>query len=510
MRIARRLTPTRSCEMPRIFFFAALSLAVLSPIGCASPGSLFIHPRAEMIGSPADFGAAFDDVIMPRADGGATRGWWVPNPASEAIVVLFGGNSGNRSHHLAYARIVWVAGFSVLMPEYQGFGPDGGEPSIAALGPDGEAAVAWAAAKSGRVGVWGVSLGSAVALHAAASRPDVVKAVCVEGAFRLAPAVRHYMAFVMPAVIATPLAVLTRALVIPGYADPEGSVTAVAEGVPVFFIHGDRDELTRTVWAGELFERTPGRREFWLLDETGHAPEPLRSCDGEYQEQIGRFFRRELLGEKQPQAAATWTARRVEEGWEADIDLVCEGPFPASVEVDAIGDGETARERVWMTGPRDHVALFLKSRPVTASARRWTRVECAGATWSPARTPVSKGYRLLRRVSELTSQGRPPVTELLAERVDEALGPAYTSALVMAGLAASDSADSLALFLRALETAQENPHHYILGDAVYYEPKPWSRAAVAEMLPGLFKLKGLDAAALDEKLRALPASMGDK
>ena len=478
--------------------------------GCGSPGNLFIHPRTEMIGSPADFGAAFEDVRMPRGDGGVTRGWWVPNAASDAAVVLFGGNSGNRSHHLAYARIAWNAGFSVLMPEYQGFGPDGGEPSISAFGPDGEAAVAWAATKSGRVGVWGVSLGSAVALHSAAARPDVVKAVCVEGAFRMSPAMRQYMAFVMPAFIATPLAALTRALVIPGDADPENSVARIAEGVRILYIHGDRDELTRTVWAGELFERTPGRREFWLLDETGHAPEPLRSCDGEYQEQIGRFFRRELLGERAPQAAATWTARRVEEGWEVDVSVVCEGPFPAAIEVNAIGDNGTARSRVWMSAPRDHVSLFLESKPVSASARRWTRVEYAGATWRPDRTPISRGYRWLRRVSELTSEGKPPVVELLAARVDEALGPAYTSALMMAGLAAISEADSRALFLRALDTAQEKPIHYILGDAVYYEPGPWSRAAVAEMLPALFRQKGLDPEPLKEKLRALPAAMGDK
>jgi uncharacterized protein len=490
-------------------FVSVLTLLLLGS-GCGSAGRLFIHPRTDLIGSPASFGAEFEDVRMPRADDEVTRGWWIPNASSDAVVVLFGGNSGNRSHHIAYARIAWMAGFSVLMPEYQGFGPDGGEPSLSAFGLDGEAAVAWAATKSGRVGVWGISLGSAVALHSAAARPDVVRAVCVEGSFRLSPAVRHYMSLHMPSALATPLAALVRALVIPGDSDPEGSVAHLAPGAPVLFIHGDRDELTRTLWAGELFERTPGRREFWLLDETGHAPEPLRSCDGEYQEQIGRFFRRELLGAREPQAAATWTARRVEDGWEAAIDVVCEGPFPAAVEVDLIGDGETARTRIWMTGPRDHVELQLRARPVSASARRWTRVVYAGATWRPDRTAVSQGYRWLRQVAELTSEGKPPVAELLAAHVDEVLGPAYTNALVLAGLVSSDAADSRALFLRALETAQEKPYHYILGDAVYYEPEAWSKAKVGEMLPGLFKLKGLDPAPLEEKLRALPAAMGDK
>ena len=137
--------------------------------------------------------------------------------------------------------------------------------------------------------------GKPLELHGCEGREEatgrgVVRAVCIEGSFRLGPSMRQYLAFAMPEPLAAPLALLVRALLLPGDSDPEGSVGKLGEGVPVMFVHGDRDELTRTQGAGELFEETDGAREFWLMDETGHAPEPLRCCDGEYQEQIGRFF----------------------------------------------------------------------------------------------------------------------------------------------------------------------------------------------------------------------------
>lgn len=491
----------------KVLVVAALA-AIVS--GC-SPARLFIHPREELIGTPAEFCPAFEDVTMPRADGGVTRAWWLPNPASDAAVVLFGGNSGNRSHHLAYARIAFDAGLSVLMPDYQGFGPGGGEPSLAAFGPDGEAAVAWAAGKSKRVGVWGISLGSAVAFHAAAARPDVVKAVCVEGAFRLAPAIRHYVGLSLPRFLAVPVADLTRALFIPDDSDPELTLPLVPRDVPIFFLHGDRDGLTRTVWAGELFEEAfEHPRSFWLMDETGHAPEPLRSEEGEYQEQIAGFLREALLGEPRATTATTWRTQPAGDGWNVEATVVAGGPFPAAVEVDAIADGATARARLWIQASPAIVTLHVAAEPVAVSARRWRRVEPDGDSWKPARSAIAAQYRWLRDVDEAAEGGKAPVEQLLKAEVDPVLAPMLSRALFLAAFAATDRATAEALLVRLVETAAVRPRHYILGDATYYACEPWSRENLVPVARDVYALKGWDPAALDEKLRALPRPVGDK
>ncbi|NUN51155.1 MAG: alpha/beta hydrolase, partial [Candidatus Brocadiae bacterium] len=343
---------------------AALICGVmLSAAGCGTPARLFLHPVGTVAGTPAEFGAAFEDVRMPRPGGGATRAWWVPREGDAAAVVLFGGNSGNRSHHLAYARMAWDAGFSVLMVDYQGFGPDNGEPDPGAFGQDAMAAIDFARGRATRIGVWGISLGSSVALLAAGLRPGDVSAICVEGSFRLGPAMRHYMAHVMPAVIAAPLAALTRALFIPGDADPERNLARLHGRVPVLFVHGDRDRLTRTVWGAQLFERTRGPRELWLMEDTGHAPEPLRSCEGEYAARIAAFFRETLLGVPAQKAGAVWSAARVEDGWEVRAEVVTGGPYPAAVEVVAVGETEVSRVRLAVRRRVTRVTLTLGERP---------------------------------------------------------------------------------------------------------------------------------------------------
>jgi hypothetical protein len=455
---------------------------------------MFLHPRPELRGTPADFGADFETVAMARPDGGTTHGWWVPLDGAEAVVVVFGGNSGNRSHHLAHARILREAGFSVLMPDYQGFGPEGGAPSLSSFEPDAAAAVRFAETKSPRVGVWGVSLGSAVALGVAARRPECVRAVCVEGSFRLRPALRQYVGFSVGRALAPPLAALTRAFFLDAASDPERTVARRAENVPVLFVHGDRDRLTRTLWAAELFALAPGPKEFWLMPDTGHAPEPLRSADGEYAQQVARFFRRTLLGEPQPQAGATWSSWPQDGGWATRVRVVAGPPFPAPVEVSVVADGEVARARLWMTRGQDEVVLETAGRPAAATARRIVRVACHPSAWSPDLTPVARGHAELRRLALEVDAGRGPEEALLALRPDPVLAPAAARLLFLAGLAATDAGAQRRLLLKSLDLAPETPGHFILGDATYFEPEEWTREAIRRRILAWTARLGLDPA----------------
>lgn len=102
-----------------------------------------------------------------------------------AAIVLAHGSSGTRADLLPEARALTGAGFGVLLFDFPGHGEsDGkvtwGEPDRAAF----EAAVTFAGAqpdvKDGRVGAFGFSLGSAVALAVAARDPRV-KAVVLAG-----------------------------------------------------------------------------------------------------------------------------------------------------------------------------------------------------------------------------------------------------------------------------------------------------------------------------------------
>ena len=44
---------------------------------------------------------------------------------------------------------------------------------------------------------------------------------------------------------------------------------AQAQPDPILFVHGDRDRLTKTEWAAELFDRARGPKELWIMEGTG-------------------------------------------------------------------------------------------------------------------------------------------------------------------------------------------------------------------------------------------------
>lgn len=464
-------------------------LLVLS--GCVDPDRIFLLPSDDMVGTPAEFGAEHEEVRIPREDGGWTRAWWIPREGAAAAVVIFGGNMGNRSHNLTFARIAWEAGFHVLLPDYQGFGPDNGERDLTALKKDADAAIAWASLRSPKIGVWGISLGSAVALGAAARRPDRVDALCIEGSFRLQPAMTVFLRQSLPLALAAPLAVLVRAIVLDRDSDPELTINRRSPQCPVFFVHGDRDRLTRTEWAAQLFDLARGPKEMWLMENTGHAPEPVRSQDGEYAEQVSRFFRRALLRDLQPQAGAVWQARRVPDGWDIEAGVVCLGPFPAPVEVVAVAGDEVARVRLWMNSREATVILHTRARPDAVSARRYVRVSLADRPWCQDLTPVAVAYRRLRDL-----QRRPGDPGLLTLEVPPVLAPHLAAALFAA---AQDAAEPEALLARAVAVAPEIPEaHFVVGDAGYFRASLWTRDAVRARARDLLRERGRDAAAFGE------------
>lgn len=102
-------------------------------------------------------------------DGETLRGW-VVNPGRPRALLYFGGNgedvSLNRDDVAA-----WVPDHTVYLVSYRGYGHSSGEPSEAALASDAVALFDLVARSHASVDVLGRSLGSGVAVHAAAVRP---------------------------------------------------------------------------------------------------------------------------------------------------------------------------------------------------------------------------------------------------------------------------------------------------------------------------------------------------
>ena len=115
------------------------------------------------------------------------------NPVLPAIVFLHGGGCD----HTVWALLArWFAhrGFAVLAPDLPGHGHSGGEPlgSIAAMA-DWTAALIDASG-AGKAALVGHSMGSLVALEAAARHPDKVSALALIGAAAAMPVSRDLLA----------------------------------------------------------------------------------------------------------------------------------------------------------------------------------------------------------------------------------------------------------------------------------------------------------------------------
>ncbi len=133
--------------------------------------------------TPATFGLSFEKVEFRSRDGILLRGWYVPADAPEdegarGVIIYCHGFHRNRVEMLPMARFGHQLGYDGLLFDFRNHGQSGGR--VTSLGYwerlDAEAAAEEALSREGAshpVILWGVSMGAAAALMAAAEDPEV-------------------------------------------------------------------------------------------------------------------------------------------------------------------------------------------------------------------------------------------------------------------------------------------------------------------------------------------------
>jgi hypothetical protein len=187
----------------RLALAAALALAIFAfgwtPYFLAGIGTTrrFQFPDRENGGlTPAAFQLAFEDVALRAADGVELRGWWVPVPAAKGTVVMAHGLNRSRIEMVRRAPFVHSEGWNALLFDLRHHGASGGATTTfgAREKEDVKAAVRLARERSpGPVVVWGVSLGAASVVFAAAEDPTVAGVICDSSYRSLGDTVRHHL-----------------------------------------------------------------------------------------------------------------------------------------------------------------------------------------------------------------------------------------------------------------------------------------------------------------------------
>jgi alpha-beta hydrolase superfamily lysophospholipase len=157
----------------------------------------FQFPDKENSGlTPASFQLASEDVSFRSSDGVPLGGWWVPAPEARGTVVLVHGLNRSRIEMVRRTPFVHAAGWNALVMDLRHHGASGGETTTfgAKEKEDIHAAVRLARERSpGPVVLWGVSLGGASVVFAAAEDPEVAAVICDSSFRSLDDTVRHHL-----------------------------------------------------------------------------------------------------------------------------------------------------------------------------------------------------------------------------------------------------------------------------------------------------------------------------
>jgi len=139
-------------------------------------GTRPLHRR--LTATPADYGAEYKDVEFQTSDGVRISGWLLPSRGKQCTIVYSHGLFRSRRELLERAVDLWRLGYGALLYDSRNHGDSGH--AMVTLGynerRDAEAATRFLLDErhtQDRIALFGISMGAAAALFAAAETPEV-------------------------------------------------------------------------------------------------------------------------------------------------------------------------------------------------------------------------------------------------------------------------------------------------------------------------------------------------
>lgn len=272
-------------------------------LACAGVTWTLLHPwRLPPLVTPGALGLSYERVQLD-SQGVALAAWYVPREGARASLVLCHGRNNSRTHFTKMLRPLHEAGFNLLLFDFRCMGVSGGSVCTYGYQERGDAltAVEWLRANTDteRIGLYGMSLGGATTLLAAAADPQI-GAVVTESAFASLDSMVEQNFFYLPPPARGPVGKSVR------YwaqrwcgnrvqdVDPEAELRKW-EPRPLLVIHGDRDLLIPVSHASRIVEAAGPAAELWTVPRAGHVG-CLGKARGEYVQRVTEFFRTHLKG----------------------------------------------------------------------------------------------------------------------------------------------------------------------------------------------------------------------
>ena len=278
---------------------AATAMSIVSASMLASCG--FARPSQSRVGiAPLSLGA--DTVSFTSGSGSTIHAWFARGDSGAGAVLLLHGVGDDRRAMIERARFLHVAGYSVLLPDFQGHGESAGAHiTFGALESlDAAAALEYLHMRvpGERAGVIGVSMGGAAAL-VGPSGPLTVDALVLESVYpTITDAVRDrlraWLGPIGPAFTSPLISFVGREIgVSPAALRPLDRIGTVRS--PILIAAGTKDRYTPLTETHALYASAPSPKELWMVDGAGHV-DLHAFAPAEYERRIGSFLARNLRG----------------------------------------------------------------------------------------------------------------------------------------------------------------------------------------------------------------------
>jgi len=264
-------------------------------------------PRYPLRVSPANYGVPFEEVSFCSQDGIPLKGWYLPSlsriEGKGPGVILCHGLGASKSDFVDLGAYLSRKGFHVLLFDFRAHGDSGGRRcSLGYLEKmDLLAALSLLKGKGEvdphRIGVYGFSLGGAVAIMTAAESSDI-QAVVADTAFSsMEEEATHALTQIyhLPRYPFLWLGKLAYRLLFGFGLEAISPMSAIGKlsGRPVLLIAGVGDETIPDAHAGYLYEAAGQPKELWLIQEAMHGG-TLAAAGPEYERRLERFFSQAL------------------------------------------------------------------------------------------------------------------------------------------------------------------------------------------------------------------------
>ena len=288
-----------------VFLVTASALVfVIGPIMVLNPrrrGEDFYKTRG-LPTSPMQLQLPYEYFHFLASDGiSLLSAWFIPAKRPKATIIYLHGVGDNKMSGLMLAKVLHEHHFNVMIYDSRAHGESGGKYCTYGYYEKHDVQVAIYEAQkkyaTGKIGVFGTSMGAAIALQAAAIEPRI-SAVVAEASFAT---LRQVTVDYQKRLLRLPWHFLRNIAMkksesIAHFKHREISPIQSVKNIhaPVLFIHGKSDTFIKYQYSEELYAAANEPKELWLIDDARHS-DVHNVGKKEYEERIVKFFENFLL-----------------------------------------------------------------------------------------------------------------------------------------------------------------------------------------------------------------------